>query len=241
MSEEKKDNQTADSAADTEETAQAKDGQDKPAANRPARPARPAVELTEEEKAAKAAASAEKRARAAAARAKKAEETPAEEKPPSVNQPMLDEAVRLIQENVSPQAVEASYINELNEDMPTIVIRNEHWIAAAETLRDHPSLRLNYLRNVTGVDEEQHMEVVYYLVSLENRKKYCVKVKTNREQPTVFSATPIWSTANWNEREIYDLLGIDFPGHPDLRRIMLSDDWVGHPLRKDYVPIDPEV
>jgi NADH-quinone oxidoreductase subunit C len=66
-------------------------------------------------------------------------------------------------------------------------------------------------------------------------------VKTNREEASIPSVTLLWSTANWNEREIFDLLGIDFPGHPDLRRIMMPDDWVGYPLRKDYVSIDPEV
>jgi NADH-quinone oxidoreductase subunit C len=83
--------------------------------------------------------------------------------------------------------------------------------------------------------------VVYYPLNMERRETYCIKVRTDREQPSVASVTPLWETANWNEREIFDLLGIDFPGHPDLRRIMMSDDWVGHPLRKDYVPLDPEV
>lgn len=209
-------------------------------------PAGEANELTEEEKEAKAKASAEKRAKAAAARAaratnaNKAEEGD-EPKAPSPKQPLLDEAVRIIQSKVSKDAVEEAFINEYNEHMPTIVIKNDHWFKTAQLLKDDPQLQLNFLRNVSGVDEENHMEVVYHFVSLETTNKFCFKVKTDREQPSVFSVTPVWATANWNEREIYDLLGIDFPGHPDLRRIMLSDDWIGHPLRKDYVPIDPEV
>lgn len=205
-------------------------------------PASEVQQQTDEQKEAKAIASAEKRAKAAAARAKKADDgIEAEAKPPSPKQPLLDEALRIIKENVSNAAVEEAYINEFNDHLPTIVVNNEHWVATAKLLKDHPALKLNYLRNVSGVDEERHMEVVYHLVSLETTNQYCIKVKTNRENPTIFSVTPVWSTANWNEREIYDLLGIDFPGHPDLRRIMLSDDWIGHPLRKDYVPIDPEV
>ncbi|MNG35626.1 NAD(P)H-quinone oxidoreductase subunit J [compost metagenome] len=83
--------------------------------------------------------------------------------------------------------------------------------------------------------------MAYHLLSLPHKHEYCVKVKTDRDQPSIPSVTPVWATANWNEREVYDLLGIDFPGHPNLVRIMMPDDWVGHPLRKDYEPLDPEV
>lgn len=193
------------------------------------------------EKEAKAKAAAEARARAAAARAKKAEAESAEPKAPSPKQPLLDRLVQLIKEHVAEDAVEEASINELNGHLPTVVVKNERWRACAELLKNHEELQLNYLRNVSGVDQETHMEVVYHLQSLKTGDNYCVKVKTDRERPSIASVTPIWATANWNEREIYDLLGIDFPGHPDLRRIMMPDDWVGHPLRKDYVPIDPEV
>jgi NADH-quinone oxidoreductase subunit C len=85
------------------------------------------------------------------------------------------------------------------------------------------------------------MEVAYHLLSLSNKRDYCIKVKTDRDQPSIPSVSVLWPTANWNEREIFDLLGIDFPGHPNMTRIMMSDEWVGHPLRKDYEPLDPEV
>jgi NADH-quinone oxidoreductase subunit C len=85
------------------------------------------------------------------------------------------------------------------------------------------------------------MEVVYHMISLVSKREVAVKVKTERDGASVYSATPVWATANWNEREIFDLLGIDFPGHPDMRRIMMPDDWVGYPLRKDYEPLDSEV
>ncbi|BBI36218.1 NADH-quinone oxidoreductase subunit C [Cohnella abietis] len=162
-------------------------------------------------------------------------------KPPSHNQPLLDRVVALLRESLSEEAVEEAYINEPNDHLPTIVLKNEYWLDAAHLFRNHVELSCNYLRNVSGVDYETHLEVVYYPLNMDNRSGYCIKVRTNRDQPSIPSVTPIWETANWNEREIYDLLGVDFPGHPDLRRIMMPDDWIGHPLRKDYVPLDPEV
>nr|WP_277344927.1 NADH-quinone oxidoreductase subunit C [Paenibacillus thiaminolyticus] len=125
--------------------------------------------------------------------------------------------------------------------MPTITVKNEHWLACASLLRHHPEWSCSYLRNLAGVDHETHLEVVYYFINLSTKAEAAVHVKTDREQPSIASVTPIWPTANWCEREVYDLLGIDFPGHPDLRRIMMPDDWVGHPLRKDYEPLDSEV
>lgn len=170
-----------------------------------------------------------------------AEETPAPPPPQSPNQPRLNRVVTLLRELVAEDAVEESYINEPNDHLPTLVVKNEHWLPAAQLFRNHRELSCDYLRNVSGVDYETHMEVVYYPLNMEAREGYCIKVRADRETPSVASVTPVWETANWNEREIYDLLGIDFPGHPDLRRIMMPDDWEGHPLRKDYVPLDPEV
>lgn len=205
----------------------------------------PAAELKgpgDAEKEAKAKAAAEARAARANARAKKAEEgEEAAPKEPSPNQPRLDRIVQLIKENISEQAVEEAYINEKDRHLPCLVIKSEYWYECAKLMRKHDELNLSYLRNLSGVDLETHLEVVYHLLSLSTKHEYCVKVKTDRDNPSIPSVTPIWKTANWNEREVYDLLGIDFTGHPDLRRIMMSDEWVGHPLRKDYEAIDPEV
>ncbi|SDE34046.1 NADH-quinone oxidoreductase subunit C [Paenibacillus sp. UNCCL117] len=214
----------------------------KPAAGEEgAAPAPARAALTDEEKEAKAKAAAEARAARAKERAAKAEAEAADTpKEPSPNQPLLDRLVALLQE-IPGEPVQEAFINEKGGHLPCLSIKPETWPATAEMLRTHPELRLNYLRNVSGTDMETHMEVVYHLISLETKREYCVKVKTSRETPSVPSVTSVWPTANWNEREIYDLLGIDFPGHPDLRRIMMADDWVGHPLRKDYEPLDPEV
>ncbi|MFX3634095.1 MAG: NADH-quinone oxidoreductase subunit C [Candidatus Pristimantibacillus sp.] len=193
------------------------------------------LQAAAEARAARAAAKAQ--ADAAAAEAVEAALPPE----PSPKQPQLDRITALIRQNVSEEAIEEAYINEMNGHMPTIIVKNEDWLRTAALLKRHEEMRFTYLRNVSGVDYESHLEVVYHMVELASKLELTVKVRVNRESPEVASVASIWSTANWNEREIYDLLGIPFAGHPDLRRIMMSDDWVGHPLRKDYEPLDSEV
>ncbi|QHT63488.1 NADH-quinone oxidoreductase subunit C [Paenibacillus lycopersici] len=195
------------------------------------------------EKEAKLKAAAEARAARAAAKAAAEGEAaaPAEPKPPSPMQPQLDLAVELIRTLAAEDAVVEAYVNELDGHRPTLIIRGDRLLAAAKLLKSHAALQMDYLRNLSGVDYETHLETVYHLVSLQSGQEIAVKVKTDREAPSVPSVVPVWATANWNEREIYDLLGVDFPGHPDLRRIMMPDNWVGYPLRKDYEPLDPEV
>ncbi|MGG4394724.1 NADH-quinone oxidoreductase subunit C [Paenibacillus thiaminolyticus] len=171
----------------------------------------------------------------------KASEEPPKPKEPSPKQPVLDGLVALLKGEVAEDAVEEAVINEENGHLPTITVKNEHWLACASLLRHHPEWSCSYLRNLAGVDHETYLEVVYYFINLSTKAEAAVHVKTDRGQPSIASVTPIWPTANWCEREVYDLLGIDFPGHPDLRRIMMPDDWVGHPLRKDYEPLDSEV
>lgn len=204
--------------------------------------AQAAAEAAKAAQQANAAAPAEAAAPAAAADGTAPASEPAAPPPPlSPSQPRLNRVVALLKELVAEDAVEESYVNEPNDHLPTLVVKNERWAQAASLFRHHAELSCNYLRNVSGVDYETYMEVVYYPWNMDRKEGYCVKVRADREAPSVASVTPIWETANWNEREIYDLLGIDFPGHPDLRRIMMPDDWEGHPLRKDYVPLDPEV
>ncbi|WP_426450462.1 NADH-quinone oxidoreductase subunit C [Paenibacillus sp. S-38] len=217
-------------AAKAAQTAEAGDA---PAAERAA--------PTDAEKEAKAKAAAEARAARVSARTTKTEGAePEAPKEPSPKQPLLDRLTAILKE-FHDGIVEDAVINEKGGHIPTVYIKAEAWRETADMLRIHPELGLHYLRNVSGVDMETHMEVVYHFISLDHKQDYCFKVKTDRENPSIPSITPIFPTADWNEREIYDLFGIDFPGHPDLRRIMMADDWVGHPLRKDYEPIDPEV
>ena len=94
------------------------------------------------------------------------------------------------------------------------------------------------LSSITGIDngpEDNTMEVIYNLYSIPFDLHLMVKIKIDRESAIVPTVSDIWKTANWHEREIFDLLGIRFEGHPDLRRILLPNDWEGHPLRKDDI------
>jgi NADH-quinone oxidoreductase subunit D len=119
---------------------------------------------------------------------------------------------------------------------PVIVVRSEQLRAVCRFLRDEPDLRMDTLRLMTGIDRPpETQEVVYHLVSLPHHHTIVLRVRTPREQPRVPSVHDLWPVANWFEREAYDLMGIEFEGHPDLRRLLLPVDWVGHPLRKDYV------
>lgn len=102
-------------------------------------------------------------------------------------------------------------------------------------LRDESDLAFDNLNCVSCVDHgDQTLLVVYHIESLSHRHQIALKVSVPIDHPIVPSVTPIWASANWHEREGYDMFGIKFFGHPDLRRILLDDDWVGHPLRKDY-------
>jgi NADH-quinone oxidoreductase subunit C len=125
----------------------------------------------------------------------------------------------------------------LAEDLhPRVHTAAEHWAEIARFLHDEPSLRLDWLANLSGVDyvADERMAVVYDLYSFELKHTFAVKVYCDRAHPRVPSVAPIWPAADWHEREAYDLFGIVFDGHPDLRRILLADDWQGFPLRKDY-------
>lgn len=102
-------------------------------------------------------------------------------------------------------------------------------------LRDNPSLQFDYMMCLSGVDlGSGKLGVVYHLYSMTHKHKIVLKAFCTRENPHVQSVSSVWGTANWHEREAYDMLGIIFDEHPDLRRILLPDDWEGHPLRKDY-------
>ncbi len=101
-------------------------------------------------------------------------------------------------------------------------------------IKEDPALAFDYLICVTGVDHADHMQMVYHLESTHHKHMMVVKVKTaDRENPAIDTVSDIWPTAEFHEREAYDLLGIHFNNHPDLRRMFLDDNW-GYPLRKDF-------
>jgi len=101
-------------------------------------------------------------------------------------------------------------------------------------LKEDPACRLDQLSLLSGVDYEDRFECVYHLLSIQLKHDLVIKVHLDKDAPRVASVAEVHPTANWHERETYDLVGIHFEGHPDLRRIYLPEDWVGHPLRKDY-------
>lgn len=137
---------------------------------------------------------------------------------------------------------------------PWIEVATEGLLEICRFLRDEPELRFDMLHLVSGVDYFQpdpklaaktewqpHVDVVYHLSSYVHRHRLVLKVSLPRWQndvegqlPEVPSVSGVWSTADWHEREVFDLSGIRFVGHADLRRILCPEDWVGHPLRKDY-------
>ena len=104
----------------------------------------------------------------------------------------------------------------------------------AHFLKHDPDLHFEYLQLVSGVDWTDKFTVVYHLYSYRNRHKVILHCDISHDDPVIESVAEVWKAADWHERETYDLLGIRFTGHPDLRRILLPDDWEGHPLRKDY-------
>ena len=119
----------------------------------------------------------------------------------------------------------------------TVVVPKEDLLPVGRFLRDEPDLAFDFLSLVCAVDylpREPRFEMVYQLYSIKYRHRLRVKTRLHSEDATVESVTSIWPTANWHEREAYDLMGIQFQNHPDLRRILLPVDWKGHPLRKDY-------
>jgi NADH-quinone oxidoreductase subunit C len=120
----------------------------------------------------------------------------------------------------------------------TLVVPKEHLRRVLEHIQAEPGLEFNLLSDISVVDRlpaEPRFEVNYQLLSLPNRRTLCIQVwLSGASDPVVDSVTSIYPTANWHEREIYDLFGVRFEGHPDLRRILMPDHWEGHPLRKDY-------
>lgn len=120
----------------------------------------------------------------------------------------------------------------------TIVVPREHLVAACTLLKTSPDTRFDFLSDICGADrgpeEEPRFEVNYHLFSTTKHHRVRLKVVLNEEDTHVPTVTGIWKTANWHERETFDLFGVIFDGHPDLRRILLPEDWQGHALRKDF-------
>ena len=118
----------------------------------------------------------------------------------------------------------------------TVVVKKAKLVEICKFLRDDSDLKFDHLADVSGVDfleRSPRFDISYHMYSIPKNHRLRIKLKID-ETETIPTVTPVWSTANWHEREIFDMFGLKFEGHPDLRRILMADDWVGHPLRKDY-------
>jgi NADH-quinone oxidoreductase subunit C len=125
-------------------------------------------------------------------------------------------------------------------DQVSVVVSRDRIAEISRFVFKDPAIRMDMLSDLCGVDypdRTPRFEIVYNLYSVVHRHRIRLKALVPEEDPRLASVVPIWSGADWHEREAYDLFGVVFEGHPDLRRILMPEDWEGHPLRKDY-PVD---
>ncbi|MGE5849656.1 MAG: NADH-quinone oxidoreductase subunit C [Candidatus Methylomirabilota bacterium] len=165
---------------------------------------------------------------------------------------MSDTDSRVMEGREEAQAAESLVLQRLREQFGealldvkvwrneiTVILRPADLVRVCRFLRDDPDLAFDFLSDVTGVDRlhlpenSPRFEVVYHVYSLQYRRRLRLKVRVDEDE-AVSTVTDVWPTANWHEREVYDMFGVPFAAHPDLRRILMPDDWEGHPLRKDY-------
>lgn len=158
---------------------------------------------------------------------------------PNPEVPVDDKPEKGISEVQEPQEPQPSSLLEFTEEgseFLNIIVPATHLHALMLKLKTHPDTHFNYLFCLTGMDWEPALGVVYHLESTEHRHMVVVKVKTeDRDNPNFDSVSDIWRTAEFHEREVYDFFGIKFNNHPNLKRLFLTDEWDGFPLRKDYV------
>lgn len=141
----------------------------------------------------------------------------------------IQEIFDKLKENFGDQVI------DLTENVdPFIRVKAEAIFDIGTFLRDDEEMRFESVMCLSGVDYPEHLTVVYHLFSTSHRHRVVLKVEVEREDPHVPTVENVWHVANWHERETYDMYGIVFDGHSDLRRILCPDDWEGFPLRKDY-------
>ncbi|MEW6569972.1 MAG: NADH-quinone oxidoreductase subunit C [Nitrospirota bacterium] len=123
-------------------------------------------------------------------------------------------------------------------DQISVIVKRGKILHICRYLHDDPYMLMDHLQDLSAVDwrgkKDPRFEVIYNLYSIRFRHKIRLKAQVPEDNPRISSVVPIWAGANWHERECFDMFGITFTGHPDLRRILLPEDWEGHPLRKDY-------
>lgn len=160
---------------------------------------------------------------------------------PSVNQPLLDLIKKEITINLGNNFIEELYINKISKDIPTLVVSKNNFYKVAKALKEIKTLDFDYFNFLHGTDFQTHIEVYSQLRSYKNGYDVALKTRLEREYPEMDSLTSLWVGASWPESEAYDLLGIKFIDNHDLHRIFLGENWVGYPLRKDYIAFEEEV
>ena len=133
---------------------------------------------------------------------------------------------------------QVKFLEKTSDGVEVIQVKPELLVETAAYLKINEDTRFDVLFSVSGVDRPDCFEVVYHMFSTIFSKKLVLKAVLNKNNPEIESLSGIYSAANWHERETYDLFGIKFLNHPNLERILLPNDWKGHPLRKDYVNDD---
>ncbi len=144
-----------------------------------------------------------------------------------------DFSLRLLNENFPEAVLEVL----LPQGDATAVIRPEFLAKVADFLKNDPRLQFNVLLDITAVDyleRKPRFDIVYHLLSLQFSRRLRLKLPVEDGSTALDSLTPLWGSANWLEREVWDMFGIRFAGHPDLKRILMYEEFEGHPLRKDY-------
>ena len=146
-----------------------------------------------------------------------------------------------VKENFPEQVVDVAEFR----DQVSVIVKRDQIVPILKYLHDDPLLSLDHLQDLTAVDylkkKEVRFEVVYNLYSTKYRHQIRIRAEVPEDSPFISSVVPIWAGANWHERECYDMFGITFNGHPDLRRILMPEDWEGYPLRKDYPLKGPDL
>ncbi|MBB6462767.1 NADH-quinone oxidoreductase subunit C [Flammeovirga kamogawensis] len=146
-----------------------------------------------------------------------------------------EEIAALIEENIT----DCTLSVDTKLPQQEITIPSEKITEVCSFLKGNQTTFFDTLSCLTGIDngpDKNTMEVIYHLYSIPNSFRVTLKVVLDRQNPHIPSVVPVWRAADWHEREAYDLVGMTFDNHPDLRRILSPDDWVGHPLQKDYTP-----
>jgi len=166
---------------------------------------------------------------------------------------MWQKQVARLQEKFGKAIEEIRMPPEHPTDVPIVYINKDSLITVIRFIKEEQGFEYNFLSDITATDEEidPRFEVVYNLFSHQTRSRIRIKVRVSEgeEVPTLVT---VWDGANWAEREVFDMFGVKFKGHPDLRRILMDGRWVGHPLRKDYPlrgyqvftdpqPVDPKL